>query len=392
MTIEDRWMLPDGVEELLPSEARAVENLRRRLLDVYDSWGYELVIPPLMEFTDSLLIGLSADVDLQTFKVIDQLSGRTMGIRADITPQTARIDAHSLAQEGATRLCYAGSVLHTKAKSLLSSRSPIQLGAELFGVASTDADIEIITLMLETVRVAGVDNAFIELGHVGIFKALSQLAGLDEAQEQTLFDALQRKATAEINQQIGLIADKQAATMLRELAALHGDLSTLVNARQVLKEAPASIQKALDELDEVAANVMQRMPAVKIHIDLSELRGYSYHTGVVFAAYASGYGQAIAKGGRYDDIGQVFGRERPATGFDSDLKALVQLGEINSHSKPGIFVPSIDSHDVWERIQTLRSEGERVVCGLEGQLVRLDELNCDRQLIVENKVLIVKPL
>lgn len=394
MTIEDRWMLPDGVEELLPEQARQAEALRRQLLDLYASWGYELVIPPLMEFTESLLIGLSNDVDLQTFKVVDQMSGRTLGIRADITPQTSRIDAHSLANQGPARLCYAGSVLHTRAKSPLASRSPIQLGAELYGVASIEADIEIISLMLETMRVAGVSNTFVELGHVAIFRALSAAAGMDGSAEKALFAALQRKATADINQQIDeSVKDNQLATMLRALAHLNGDIHVLERAKTVLKHAPDIVLQALSELEAVTKGVALRMPDTEFHIDLSELRGYNYHTGIVFAAYSLGYGQAVAKGGRYDEIGQVFGRHRPATGFDCDLKAFLSLTAKGLVSQlTGIYVETVDSPAIWQKVQALRAAGERVVCGVPGQSVIKQELGCDRKLENENGVLVVKPL
>ncbi len=393
MTLEDRWMLPDGVEELLPDQARQVEFLRRKLLDLYSSWGYQLVIPPLMEFTESLLIGLSQDVDLQTFKVVDQLSGRTMGIRADISPQTSRMDAHSLGQSGPTRLCYAGSVLHTKPKSLLASRSPIQLGAELYGVAGLDADIEIISLMLETLSATGLRNCFIELGHVGIFRALARMANLAPADEQLLFNALQRKAASEINQLISAtVADTNIATMLRELAKLNGDLSIIEKARVILKDAPAVVKEALTELETVAHAVAERMPGTEFHVDLSELRGYNYHTGIVFATYSLGFGQAIAKGGRYDDVGTVFGRHRPATGFDCDLKAFLSLTENRVALPRAIFAAEAKTPAVWQKICELRATGERVICGLAGQVADYEELGCDRQLVKEGDQFVIKPI
>ena len=324
MTIADRWLLPDGVEELLPEQAERVESLRRELLDLYRSWGYELVIPPLIEYTDSLLVGLGHDVDIQTFKVVDQLSGRTMGIRADITPQTARIDAHSLNREGPVRLCYAGSVLHTKPKSLLASRSPIQLGAELYGDASLSSDIEIICLMLTTLKTTGVTNITLDLGHVGIYRALVEQAGLNDETEQALFDALQRKAGADVEAAIASgINDSTLADMMRALSQLNGDRSVLERAKQSLADAGADVAMAIDALAQVADQIAARMPDVNLYFDLSELRGYHYHTGLVFAALAPGHGQAVANGGRYDDIGEVFGRARPATGFNTDLKALL---------------------------------------------------------------------
>lgn len=374
MTIADRWLLPDGVEELLPEQAGRVEALRRRLLDLYASWGYELVIPPLIEYTESLLVGLGHDIDIQTFKVVDQLSGRTMGIRADITPQTARIDAHSLNRQGPVRLCYAGSVLHTRPKSLLASRSPIQLGAELYGDDSLSSDIEVISLMLETLRCSGINQITLDLGHVGIYRALAESANLERDAEQRLFDALQRKASAEIDQAISAgIEEASVASMMRALSRLNGDRSVLVAARKLLGAAPPDVGAAIDELEQVAAAIGRRMPDVNLYFDLSELRGYHYHTGLVFAALAPGHGQAVANGGRYDDIGEVFGRARPATGFNTDLKALLgYLPEAGDGVDARIFAPDDSAFDetqarqLWEAVNVLRGQGETVVCGLSG--------------------------
>jgi ATP phosphoribosyltransferase regulatory subunit len=376
MTIADRWLLPDGVEELLPDQAEQVERMRRLLLDLYRSWGYQLVIPPLLEYTESLLVGLGADIDLQTFKVVDQLSGRTMGIRADITPQTARIDAHSLPRTGPSRLCYAGSVLHTRPKSLLASRSPIQIGAELYGDASLASDIEVICLMLETLNVAGVSEITLDLGHVGIYRSLVEQAGLDEQAEQQLFSALQRKASGDIAAAIDKGIDNSAvATMMLALSQLNGDRSVIDQARQSLADAPPSVTTALDELAAVADQISSRMPGVKLYFDLCELRGYHYHTGLVFAALAPGHGQAVANGGRYDDIGEVFGRARPATGFNTDLKALLSYLPVDSSgaAATAIFAPdestvgAADRHALWLKIQSLRAAGEQVISGLSGQ-------------------------
>jgi ATP phosphoribosyltransferase regulatory subunit len=371
MTIADRWLLPDGVEELLPEQAEQVEALRRKLLDLYQGWGYELVIPPLLEFTDSLLVGLGDDIDLQTFKVVDQLSGRTMGIRADITPQTARIDAHSLKREGATRLCYAGSVLHTKPKALLASRSPIQLGAELYGDAGLSGDIEIISLMLETLRCAGLSQVTLDLGHVGIYRALVAIADLSADAEQVLHDALQRKSAVDIEVAIAnSIDDSAVADMMRALSQLNGDRTVLAKAKIALANAPAVVLEAIAALEQVAERITSRMPDVDIYFDLSELRGYHYHTGLVFSALAPGHGQAVANGGRYDHIGEVFGRARPATGFATDLKALLNYLPLSTQQKSDIiFAPSDDGLSaaedklLWNAIQQLRADGEIVVCG-----------------------------
>lgn len=396
MTIADRWLLPDGVEELLPEQAAQVEALRRKLLDLYRSWGYQLVIPPLMEFTESLLVGLGHDVDIQTFKVIDQLSGRTMGIRADITPQTARIDAHSLKQEGPVRLCYAGSVLHTKPKTLMASRSPIQLGAELYGDASLGSDCEIICLMLETLQCSGVGSITLDLGHVGIYRALVNAAGLEGQAERDLYDALQRKAGTEIEKAIAEgISDPELAQMMRSLSQLNGDQTVLTRSRELLAKAPPEVATAIDELAQVAQLVSSRMPDINLYFDLSELRGYHYHTGLVFAALAPGHGQAVANGGRYDHIGEEFGRARPATGFNTDLKSLLSYlpADEGQDQQQSIFAPDgdslseTDSQTLWQAVQRLRSEGECVVSGLSGQT---SAAQCKRCLVLKEQQWVVE--
>src|SRR5690606_31470191 len=380
MTTVDRWLLPDGVEELLPVQAARAERLRRRLLDLFASWGYDLVMPPLLEFTDSLLIGLGRDVDLLTFKVTDQLSGRAMGIRADITPQVARMDAHSLHGEGPVRLCYAGSVLHTRPKSPLASRSPIQIGVEFYGDGGLAADSEVVLLMLETLRVAGLDGITLDLGHVAIYRSLVEAAALGEADEAELFDALQRKAGGEITAVLQrAVAEPQLRTWFDALVRLQGGVQILDEARRVFAAAPAPVLAAIDELMAVAARVSARMPDVNLYFDLSELRGYHYHTGLVFAAFATGWGQAVANGGRYDHIGEVFGRARPATGFGTDLKALIALRADTGSSVAGaILAPAEDDIALWQAVQLLRSNGERVMHALPGQAVPVE---CDRQLV-----------
>ena len=378
MTTVDRWLLPEGVEELLPEQAERAETLRRRLLDLYRSWGYDLIMPPLIEFTDSLLIGLGSDVDLLTFKVTDQLSGRSMGIRADITPQVARIDAHSLHREGPVRLCYAGSVLHTRPKSLLASRSPIQIGVEFYGDAGLASDSEVVLLMLETLRVAGVEAITLDLGHVGIYRALVQVAALASEDEHDLFDALQRKAAGDIDAVLArAVSDARTRTWLAQLNRLQGGVDVLQRARAIFADAPADVHAAIDELAAVAQCVQARLPAVTLYFDLGELRGYHYHTGLVFAALAPGWGQALANGGRYDHIGEVFGRARPATGFSTDLKALIALGGQAPAPSSAILAPAVDDIALWQAIQALRARGERVVQALPGQPAPAE---CDRQL------------
>ena len=314
------WLLPENVEDVLPPQAWRMEDMRRALLDLFRSRDYQLVIPPLMEYVDSLLTGVGADLDLKTFKLVDQLTGRLMGVRADITPQVARIDAHLLAANAVNRLCYAGSVLHTQSDGFHRSREPIQIGAELYGEAGADADLEILTLMLQGLSACGVETVQLDIGHVGVYRALAKEAGLSGEVEHQLFGALQSKDSSAV---AVLTAGLPAA--LRDafaaLPLLYGDRSVLAEARACLPRLPA-VQVALDTLDALD----QGLGNVEAAYDLAELRGYGYHSGVVFAAYSGGRSHAIAQGGRYDEVGRVFGRARPATGFSLDLRELVIVG------------------------------------------------------------------
>lgn len=376
MATVDHWQLPDGVEEVLPGRAAVVEGLRRELLDLYRSWGYRLVIPPMVEFTESLLVGLGEDLDLLTFKVTDQLSGRTLGIRADITPQVARIDAHSLAEPGVTRLCYAGSTLHTRPKTPLASRSPIQLGAELYGDDSAGADVEVVRLMLATLSTAGLADVTLDLGHVGVYEAVLGAAGLGEAREREVFDALQRKSVPDLRAALA-DQDPAVADMIVQLAGLHGDDSVLVEARECFAGTVPAALPALDALQEVAADLRRLQPDIAIYFDLAELRGYHYHTGLVFAAYAPGHGQAVANGGRYNDVGQIFGRARPATGFVTDLKALVDLLPPSAEPRRAISMPDADDPALVAAVEELRAAGEVVINCLSGE----HDPRCDRELV-----------
>ncbi|MBB3102426.1 ATP phosphoribosyltransferase regulatory subunit [Azomonas macrocytogenes] len=396
MATVDRWLLPDGIEEVLPPEAERIETARRRALDLFHRWGYELVITPHVEFLDSLLINAGQDLDLRTFKVVDPLSGRLVGLRADITPQVARIDAHTLRREGPSRLCYVGSVLHVKPLALATSRSPIQLGAELYGDSSIGSDLEVIGLMLDVLELAEVPDVHMDLGHVGIYRGLARAAGLVGDEEQRLFDALQRKATDEV---AGLTEHLPTALadMLRALVGLCGNRDVLDAANELLAGAPVDVREALATLIRIADELTARYPHLPLYFDLGELRGYNYHTGVVFAAFVPGVGQSIAQGGRYDDIGAGFGRARPATGFSTDLKALVTLGNAQLNVLPsGIWVPQaqhVDDSTLWRQIRQLRQNGERVVQALDGQeLESALATGCDRQLIMQNGSWTVIPL
>lgn len=382
----ERWLLPEGIEELLPPQAQRLEQLRRAVLDLFTSWGYELVMPPLVEYLDSLLTGTGNDLDLQTFKLTDQLNGRMMGVRADITPQVARIDAHRLSdRKTPVRLCYQGTVLHTRGDGLGGARSFTQIGAELYGHAGVESDAEMVNLMLDTLALAGVDSVYVDLGHVGIFRALTQAAGLDAEQESQLFDALQRKAMPEIQALLeALSVDAGIRQAFEDLVWLNGGAEVLDKARLALKGHAAAL-KALDEVTQVAERVSQRQPNLQLHFDLAELRGFHYHTGVVFAAYQAGQGRAIAQGGRYDDIGAVFGRARPATGFSADLRALAALGADADagDAEKTIFAPAGDSPELIEKIRELRAAGRRVICELPGQGGDAAAAGCQQILVMQ---------
>jgi ATP phosphoribosyltransferase regulatory subunit len=396
MTSADRWLLPEGVEEILPDEAFALESLRRQVLDLFSSWGYQLVITPLLEYLDSLLVGSSHDLDLHTFKVTDQLSGRMMGIRADMTPQVARIDAHCLNRQGPVRLCYADNVLHTKPRGLLVSRAPIRIGAELFGHSGIEADVELICLMHQTLKEAAINDIHLVLGHVGIFRTLVDEAKLDKKTENELFEALQRKAYEEIDALLNRsVSDTQLRSMLYQLSRLSGDSDTLDEAVTAFKNAPETVQKEIGELEAIAKGVSKRIPEAVLCFDLCELRGYAYHTGIVFAAYTSENGRAIAKGGRYDDIGEVFGRARPASGFDCDLKTLAKLTHKSFHRKAGIIAPLDDDALLSSFIEELRQQGETVVTNISNESITADvvaELGCDRQISFEDGSWVVKTI
>lgn len=385
MATPERWLLPDGIEEVLPRQAARIEQSRRMMLDLFASWGYELVVTPHIEFLDSLLTGLGKELALRTFSVTDPLSGQLMGFRADITPQVARMDAHSLRREGPSRLCYAGSVVHARPRALTTSRSPIQLGAELYGDASPAADIEVISLMLETLQQAKIDDVHLDLGHVGVFRGLAKAASLSPVAEEQLFAALQRKAVTDVAAlTAGLPAE--LAGMLKALCGLCGDRGVLEHAREVLAAAPRSVRESLEQLQHLADVLAQRYPDVPVYFDLSELRGYNYHTGVVFAAFIPGVGQSIAQGGRYDDIGAVFGRSRPATGFSTDLKTLVSLGGTDEPSaRSAIWAPADNDVTLWQAVCELRARGETVIQALAGQSVTdAATTGCDRCLVRED--------
>jgi ATP phosphoribosyltransferase regulatory subunit len=362
----DRWLLPEGIDELLPPRAAEVEALRRQLLDMFAVHGYELVTPPLLEYLDSLLTGFGSELDLLTFKVSDHATGRTMGIRTDMTSQAARIDAHSLGRDGIVRLCYAGSVLHARPARAGGSRSPYLIGAELFGGGGAAADAEVIALMSRALERAGCP-AHVELGHVGLFRSLVQAAALPAPTAAALFAAVQRKSASDIR---GVLAEAGTGSVLADallaLPDLLGDARTLGRAERVLAASPAATRAALDEL-RATAQAAERAGVTGIRFDLAELRGYDYHTGVVFCAYSEARGEAVARGGRYDGIGVAFGRARPATGFDADLLVLASLRVPATRPRP-IHAPwprdDAERARLQQAVDALRAAGEPVVQAL----------------------------
>jgi ATP phosphoribosyltransferase regulatory subunit len=310
-----KWLLPEYIEDILPAEAKRIENLRRKILDLFFSKDYELVMPPLLEYMDSLLTGTGHDLELRTFKVVDQLSGRMMGVRADITPQVARIDAHLLNRKGVTRLCYCGSVLHTRPQGPGATREPIQLGAEMYGAAGVEADVEILQLLCRALELAGVRNARIDIGHVAVFRAIAHAAKVGAEREAALFEALQRKDLPALRSLTAKLPAKMRDAMLL-LPTLYGDAKILDEAEAKLPKI-AEVARALATLRKLA-----KACSFPASFDLAELRGYHYHSGVVFDAYCDGVSGAVARGGRYDEVGKAFGRARPATGFSIDLRSL----------------------------------------------------------------------
>lgn len=367
------WLLPEYIEDVLPAEAAQIEHLRRSLLDLFEVHGYQFVIPPMMEYLESLITGVGHDLDLATFKVVDQLTGRLMGVRADITPQAARIDAHMLNNQGVTRLCYAGSVLRTNPDGLAQTRQPMQLGAELFGHAGVESDIEIQRLMIKTLQVSGIKALQIDFNHVGIFDAL--MKKIDPVFEKQLYQALQSKDQTEVK---ALTKDFDAVTRdaLCALTELNGDVAILAEAAKRLPKTPA-ITKALAELLQVS-NQLKDLD-VGVSFDLAELRGYHYHSGMVFAAYAQGCPGPLALGGRYDEVGQAFGRARPAAGFSLDLRGLVKALP-RSNLKQCILAPYGNDDSLIKKIDELRKSGEKVVQELPGHEAYVDELNFNRKL------------
>jgi len=372
-----KWLLPEYIEDILPAEAGRVERLRRRILDLFHVYGYELVVPPMLEYLDSLLTGTGHDLDLKTFKLVDQLSGRMLGLRADMTPQVARIDAHLLNRQGVTRLCYAGTVLHTQPSGLLRTREPMQIGAEIYGHAGLESDIEIQTLMLRALKAAGLDGIHLDLGHVSVFRALVTRANVPAVKEAELFQVLQAKDVAALRELSAGLDDRTRDALLL-LPELYGGAEVLDIARKRLPGYP-ELLACLDLLQAIGRQLNGDVG--ELCFDLAELRGYHYHSGVVFAAYAGGRPEAIVRGGRYDEVGRAFGRARPATGFTMDLRELAAMG--NGESKPQrVLAPHVPEDKALQaEIARLRAAGSVVIVELPGHEGSRAELDCEKRLV-----------
>jgi ATP phosphoribosyltransferase regulatory subunit len=379
------WLLPENIADVLPSEARKIEDLRRALLDNFRLYGYELVMPPMLEYLESLLTGAGQDMDLRLFKLVDQLSGRTMGVRADMTTQVARIDAHLLNRESVTRLCYAGSVLHTRPSGLYATREPFQIGAEIYGHAGLEADAEIQALALESLALAGISEVRLDLCHVGVLRAIVATDAKAQRSDAQLFDLLEAKDIPGLRE-LTRGFDPVAREALLALPGLYGDASTLERAAGALGHIPA-VAQALAELE----HLVRQAGSAHVTLDLADLRGYHYHSGVMFAAYVPGLPNALARGGRYDEVGEAFGRARPATGFSMDLRELARLMP-GAARKSAVRAPWSTDSLLGAKIAELRAAGEIVIQALPGHENDHDEFDCDRALVNENGNWILKTL
>jgi len=367
------WLLPENIEDILPPTAQGIERVRARLLELFRVHGYELVIPPMLEYLESLLTGTGHDLDLRTFKLVDQLSGRMMGVRADITPQVARIDAHFLNRRGVTRLCYAGSVLHTRPRGLNATREPLQIGAEIYGHGGIESDLEVHRLLAGALAVCGVTDARLDIGHVAVFRALCRHGRVAVELEAELYEGLAAKDLPVLRTVTKRLPPATRKALLA-LPELYGDASVLDRARRALPDYP-EIRMALRDLRTLARNM-----DLPVSVDLADLRGYHYHSGVVFAAYAPAVPGALALGGRYDEVGRAFGRARPATGFSMDLRSLAGLLPDGS-GRGRIRAPNSSDPALAAVVRRLRSAGEVVIVDLPGHASARDELACDREIV-----------
>ncbi|HEX8612116.1 MAG TPA: ATP phosphoribosyltransferase regulatory subunit [Telluria sp.] len=382
------WLLPENIADVLPSEARKTEELRRLMLDNFRSYGYELVMPPLLEYVESLLAGAGPDTELRSFKLVDPMSGRMLGLRADMTTQVARIDAHLLNRDSVTRLCYAGSVLHTRPSGLHATREPLQIGAEIYGHAGLEADAEVQELALASLALAGfgADQVRLDLSHAGLLRALLAEDAAAKKDEAALYTLLRAKDSPGLDA-IGAAYAPATRAALKALPGLYGDIDVLAKAREVLPALPG-ITRALAELAALAGSALGR---ADVAIDLADLRGYQYESGAMFALYVPGLPNAVVRGGRYDHVGEAFGRARPATGFSLDLRELARLLP-TAERKHAIRAPWGNAPELREKIAHLRKAGEVVIQSLPGHDNEQDEFECDRVLVLENSNWILKNL
>jgi len=389
---KNRWLLPDGIDEIVADDARRLEALRRELLDLFDSWGYDLVIPPIIEFTDSLLTGLGEKLDVQTFKFSDQFSGKSLGVRADISPQAARIDAHSMKRQGANRLCYAGTVLRSSSNGAFQTRAPKQIGAELFGIEEIDADIEIISLMLKTIQTVSERKITLEISHQLVRAWLQQLAGNAGLAFDELCTLINGKRLPELDAFLSEAEiDAVTKNKLCQLPRLMGGLDLLDTAKKLFAQ-DALMLEAITEMQLLATRVGVQYPEVKLFFNLSEIQFSDYHSGVLFSAYTEidEVAVKVANGGRYNEVGEAFGRPRPATGFSACLKVLARMlvPNIEDTQEKSVYaaIPQSaqPSSAFWLKVETLREKGYRVQLGYESERQYISESGCVQQLIEQN--------
>ena len=385
MSKDKYWLLPEGVDESLPYEAAGIESLRRLMLDNFSRWGYQLVIPPIIEYVDSLLAGGAEDLDLQTFKVVDRVTGRLIGLRADMTPQLTRIDTHRMPTKSPQRLCYAGPVAHTFSEKFAGSRNPLQIGAELFGHSGVESDAEIITLLVNSLLIANIRSLTLEVTHIGIFRGISSAASFTHEFEDQVLEALVKKDRTSLTEMLeGEGVDSVVMTNLLLLIDLNGDLDIINEARKKFSSLPESVSEAIEELAALCDLLKQFIPEVELHVDLAELRGYRYHSGIMFAAYVPEMGRSIAWGGRYDGVQKQLGRDRGATGFSTDLRILEQFLEKDERLETVVIAPSGNDKKLLAAMGMYRKEGYTVIQSLPGQSDEWNQLSIEFRLVLKN--------
>ena len=387
MRTENKWLLPEGIEEVRPPQAAQLDALCRRIIDQFAAWGYELVMPPLLEYLDTLFTGASEDLELQTFKVIDQLNGKLMGVRADTTPQVARIEVHNLKRNSASRLCYIGAVLRTLPGRPGGARSLLQAGAELYGHKGVESDAEILALMIKTLQLAGLRDVHIDIGHVGIMQGLLMPMQLDPGREALLCGCVQRKAADELKMLLKEWAlDSAHSKALLSLMELDGDTGVLDKVRDILSPCAGELCDYVDELERIAELTARQAGDTPLYFDVTEFQGYHYHTGMTFVAYAPGQSEGIAFGGRYDNVCAAFGPARPATGFSADMLKLFELAPQAQLRKKVICAPASGVPGLYELVARLREQGETVIYSLPGDESpqSLPDADCDREIVLEH--------